>query len=53
MSAGVGCFGSPMPKLIGVNPRARLDALEEHAKLFERIRLKFLEKWIHGVTGKQ
>ncbi len=33
-----------MPKADRRESRARFDALEEHTQLFERIRLKFLEK---------
>jgi hypothetical protein len=50
MKAGVGCLGSPMPRLMWAVLGIRCDAGEQLAQLFEGVGVQSFEVWIHGVT---
>jgi hypothetical protein len=51
MKVGVGCFGSPMPRLIGPVRRTRRDVRGQRAQALERIGMQAGEQRVHVSTA--
>ena len=52
MSAGVGCFGSPIERLIGRLAPIRRDAGVQRTQPFERVGLQEPQQRIHAGIGE-